>query len=196
MDAVATRTEVHPAADAPSSPRVQRRFLLQRVQPALSGLIDGSLSSLAPIFAVALSTRSPHYAFIAGLATAIGAGISMAFSEALSDTGNVTERGSAWQRGGVIGLGTFTGSIVVTRAAPVSRSNSPGRDTTPFRDGGSRARFGGLGSCHRAPSSHRPDRGGPVAHTASPAKAPGVISPTSVAIRGRRRARGASACRG
>ena len=92
----------------------RRRFLLQRVQPALSGLIDGSLSSLAPIFAVALSTRSPHYAFIAGLATAIGAGISMAFSEGLSDTGDVTERGSAWRRGGIVGLGTFTGGILHT----------------------------------------------------------------------------------
>src|SRR5918996_707427 len=81
----------------------RRRFLLQRVQPALSGLI-----------AVALSTRSPHYAFIAGLATAIGAGISMAFSEGLSDTGDVTERGSAWRRGGIVGLGTFTGGILHT----------------------------------------------------------------------------------
>ena len=54
-------------------------FVLQRVQPALIGLIDGSLSTLAPIFAVALATHEPHYAFVAGLATAIGAGVSMAF---------------------------------------------------------------------------------------------------------------------
>ena len=91
-----------------------RRFLLQRVQPALDGLIDGSLSSLAPIFAVALSTRSPHYAFVAGLATAIGAGISMAFSEGLSDTGQATERGSALERGVIVGLGTFSGGIAHT----------------------------------------------------------------------------------
>ena len=92
----------------------QRRFLLQRVQPALSGLIDGSLSSLAPIFAVALATRQPHYAFVAGLATALGAGISMAFSEGLSDTGETTERGSPWARGGIVGAGTFLGGILHT----------------------------------------------------------------------------------
>jgi VIT1/CCC1 family predicted Fe2+/Mn2+ transporter len=84
------------------------------VQPALSGLIDGSLSSLAPIFAVALATRQPHYAFVAGLATALGAGISMAFSEGLSDTGDVTERGSPWRRGAIVGGGTFLGGILHT----------------------------------------------------------------------------------
>ena len=61
--------------------RDQRSFLLQRAQPAMTGLIDGSLSTLAPIFAVALATHRPHDAFFAGLATAIGAGVSMAFSE-------------------------------------------------------------------------------------------------------------------
>ena len=66
-------------ASAPSEP--DRGFLLRRAQPALNGLIDGSLSSLAPIFAVALATHTPRYAFFAGLATAIGAGISMSFSE-------------------------------------------------------------------------------------------------------------------
>ena len=60
-------------------------FLLQRVQPALSGLMDGSLSTLAPIFAVVLATHDPRTAFFTGLATAIGAGVSMAFSEGLSD---------------------------------------------------------------------------------------------------------------
>src|SRR5947209_12315855 len=67
-----------------STPAAAQSFLLQRVQPAMTGLIDGSLSTLAPIFAVALATHRPHYAFFAGLATAIGAGISMAFSEGLS----------------------------------------------------------------------------------------------------------------
>ncbi len=62
--------------------RDRRSFLLQRAQPAMTGLIDGSLSTLAPIFAVALATHRPHDAFLAGLATAIGAGISMAFSAA------------------------------------------------------------------------------------------------------------------
>jgi erythrin-vacuolar iron transport family protein len=89
-------------------------FLLQRVQPAMTGLIDGSLSTLAPIFSVALATHDPHYAFVAGLATAIGAGVSMAFSEGLSDTGDLTGRGSPVVRGSITGLGTFLGGILHT----------------------------------------------------------------------------------
>jgi erythrin-vacuolar iron transport family protein len=91
-----------------------RAFLLQRIQPAMVGLIDGSLSTLAPIFAVALATHRPHYAFYAGLATAIGAGISMAFSEGLSDTGEFTGRGSPLVRGTITGLGTFVGGVLHT----------------------------------------------------------------------------------
>jgi VIT1/CCC1 family predicted Fe2+/Mn2+ transporter len=91
-----------------------RGFLLQRAQPALSGLIDGSLSSLAPIFAVALATHTPRYAFFAGLATAIGAGISMSFSEGLSDTGDLTGRGRPVVRGAITGLGTFLGGVLHT----------------------------------------------------------------------------------
>ena len=75
----------------------QRSFLLQRAQPAMAGLIDGSLSTLAPIFAVAFATHQSHYAFLAGLATAIGAGVSMAFSEGLSDT-DQTGRGRPFRR--------------------------------------------------------------------------------------------------
>ena len=89
-------------------------FLLQRIQPAMVGLIDGSLSTLAPIFAVALATHRPHYAFFAGLATAIGAGVSMAFSEGLSDTGELTGRGNPWMRGLITGGGTFLGGILHT----------------------------------------------------------------------------------
>jgi hypothetical protein len=89
-------------------------FLLQRIQPAMVGLIDGSLSTLAPIFAVALATHRPHYAFFAGLATAIGAGVSMAFSEGLSDTGELTGRGSPMVRGSITGVGTFIGGILHT----------------------------------------------------------------------------------
>jgi VIT1/CCC1 family predicted Fe2+/Mn2+ transporter len=89
-------------------------FLLQRVQPAMTGLIDGSLSTLAPIFAVAFATHQPHYAFIAGLATAIGAGVSMAFSEGLSDTGDLTGRGNPLFRGAITGGGTFLGGILHT----------------------------------------------------------------------------------
>jgi VIT1/CCC1 family predicted Fe2+/Mn2+ transporter len=76
--------------------------------------LQRSLSSLAPIFAVALATRQPHYAFVAGLATALGAGISMAFSEGLSDTGEATERGSPRARGAIVGGGTFLGGILHT----------------------------------------------------------------------------------
>jgi len=92
----------------------QRSFLLQRAQPAMTGLIDGSLSTLAPIFAVALATHEPHDAFLAGLATAVGAGISMAFSEGLSDTGDLTGRGSPYLRGVITGLGTFLGGVLHT----------------------------------------------------------------------------------
>src|SRR5437868_10651916 len=78
------------------------------------GLIDGSLSTLAPIFSVAVVTHKPHYAFIAGVATAFGAGISMAFSEGLSDTGEFTGRGNPLVRGGITGVGTFVGGILHT----------------------------------------------------------------------------------
>ena len=94
--------------------REDQSFLLQRVQPALAGLMDGSLSSLAPIFAVALATHEPRYAFFAGLATSIGAGVSMAFSEGLSDTGDVTGRGNPYLRGSITGVGTLLGGILHT----------------------------------------------------------------------------------
>src|SRR3989454_7232338 len=89
-------------------------FLLQRVQPAMVGLIDGSLSTLAPIFGIALATHKPLFAFVAGLVTAIGAGISMGFSEGLSDTGELTGRGNPWMRGTITGGGTFLGGILHT----------------------------------------------------------------------------------
>jgi VIT1/CCC1 family predicted Fe2+/Mn2+ transporter len=80
----------------------------------MTGLIDGSLSTLAPIFSVAIATERPHYAFFAGLATAIGAGVSMAFSEGLSDTGDLTGRGNPTVRGSITGAGTFLGGIFHT----------------------------------------------------------------------------------
>jgi len=89
-------------------------FVLQRVQPALIGLIDGSMSTLAPIFAVAIATQVPRYAFLAGVATSIAAGISMAYSEGLSDTGEITGRGSPVTRGVITGVGTFVGGILHT----------------------------------------------------------------------------------
>ena len=102
----------------------QRSFLLQRAQPAMTGLIDGSLSTLAPVFAVAFATHRPIYAFFAGLATAIGAGVSMAFSEGLSDTGELTGRGHAYLRGAITGAGTFLGGILHTLPFPVSQYRS------------------------------------------------------------------------
>src|ERR1041384_968955 len=80
----------------------------------MTGLIDGSLSTLAPIFAIALHTHKPFDAFIAGIATAIGAGVSMAFSEGLSDTGELTGRGNPAVRGSITGAGTFVGGILHT----------------------------------------------------------------------------------
>jgi VIT1/CCC1 family predicted Fe2+/Mn2+ transporter len=92
----------------------EHNFLLQRVQPAMVGLIDGSLSTLAPIFGIVFYTHHPHTAFVAGLATSIGAAISMAFSEGLSDTGELTGRGNPAMRGSITGVGTFLGGILHT----------------------------------------------------------------------------------
>ena len=88
----------------------ERAFVLRYVQPGLVGLIDGTLSTLAPIFAAALLSGS-HAALFVGLATAVGAGISMGFSEALSDTGEQTGRGSAIARGFVTGGMTTLGGV-------------------------------------------------------------------------------------
>jgi erythrin-vacuolar iron transport family protein len=101
-------------ADDRNDGRDRRSFLLTRAQPAMAGLIDGSLSTLAPIFAIALATHQPNDAFLAGLATAIGAGVSMAFSEGLSDTGDLTGRGRPHLRGAITGGGTFLGGILHT----------------------------------------------------------------------------------
>src|SRR6202046_5422344 len=92
--------------------RAQRRlFVLQIVQPGLAGLMDGSVSTLAPVFAAAFATRNSHDAFTVGLAAALGAGISMGFAEALSDDGSLTGRGQPWLRGLVCGLMTALGGI-------------------------------------------------------------------------------------
>lgn len=89
-------------------------FLLKVVQPALVGLIDGSISTLAPLFAAAFASHNSHIAFLVGTAAAIGAGISMAFAEALSDTGKETGRGHPLLRGGIVGAMTFVGGIFHT----------------------------------------------------------------------------------
>ena len=89
----------------------RRLFVLQIVQPGLAGLMDGSVSTLAPVFAAAFATRSSWDAFVVGLAASIGAGISMGFAEALSDDGSLTGRGHPWMRGLVCGLMTTAGGI-------------------------------------------------------------------------------------
>jgi rubrerythrin len=89
----------------------RRLFLLQIVQPALAGLMDGSVSTLAPLFAAAFATQQSWPTFLVGLAAAIGAGISMAFAEALSDNGSLTGRGSPWLRGLVCGAMTALGGL-------------------------------------------------------------------------------------
>lgn len=91
-----------------------RNFLLRVVQPGLAGLMDGSVSTLAPIFATAFATHKPFTAFLVGMAAATGAGISMAFSEALSDDGVLTGRGSPVVRGAITGIMTFFGGALHT----------------------------------------------------------------------------------
>jgi len=89
----------------------RRMFVLQFVQPGLAGLMDGSVSTLAPLFAAAFATQNSWDAFLVGLAASIGAGISMGFAEALSDDGSLTGRGAPWLRGAVCGLMTTIGGI-------------------------------------------------------------------------------------
>src|SRR5215472_11439755 len=89
----------------------RRLFVLQIVQPGLAGLMDGSVSTLAPVFAAALATHSSWTAFAVGLAASLGAGISMGFAEALSYDGSLTGRGHPWARGFICGLMTAVGGI-------------------------------------------------------------------------------------
>jgi erythrin-vacuolar iron transport family protein len=92
--------------------RTRRRvFVLQYVQPGLAGLMDGSVSTLAPLFAAAFATHQNWQTFVVGLAASIGAGISMAFAEALSDDGSLTGRGSPWLRGAASGVMTALGGL-------------------------------------------------------------------------------------
>lgn len=105
--------DVHLDKDAMESEAATERrlFVLQVVQPGLAGLMDGSVSTLAPVFAAATATRDSWQAFLVGLAASIGAGISMGFAEALSDDGSMTGRGHPWLRGGICGLMTTLGGI-------------------------------------------------------------------------------------
>jgi len=113
-----TTTEAPPRGTPVHVPRLLARltgcdeteFVLRIVQPALVGMIDGTVSTLAPIFAAAVSSSS-HTALVVGLSTALGAGVSMGISEALSDTGEQTGRGSAIVRGAITGGATALGGI-------------------------------------------------------------------------------------
>jgi len=89
----------------------RRLFMLQIVQPGLAGLMDGSVSTLAPLFAAAFATHKSWDAFLVGLAASVGAGISMGFAEALSDDGSLTGRGRPWVRGLICGLMTTAGGL-------------------------------------------------------------------------------------
>ena len=89
----------------------QRAFMLQVVQPGLAGLMDGSVSTLAPLFAAAFATHSTWETFLVGMAASVGAGISMGFAEALSDDGELTGRGQPWLRGAITGFMTTVGGI-------------------------------------------------------------------------------------
>lgn len=89
----------------------RRAFVLQYVQPGLTGLIDGSVSTLAPIFAAAFATHNTWQTFLVGLAASVGAGISMGIAEAMADDGMISGRGHPWIRGGITGLMTALGGL-------------------------------------------------------------------------------------
>jgi rubrerythrin len=100
-----------PRARAKEDETARRMFVLQYVQPGLAGLMDGSVSTLAPLFAAAFATHQTWQTFLVGMAAAVGAGISMGFAEALSDDGSLTGRGSPWLRGAVCGSMTALGGL-------------------------------------------------------------------------------------
>jgi VIT1/CCC1 family predicted Fe2+/Mn2+ transporter len=105
--------ETHLTADvrAQEAETQRRMFVLQVVQPGLAGLMDGSVSTLAPLFAAAFATHNTWETFLVGMAASIGAGISMGFAEALSDDGSLTGRGRPWVRGVITGLMTTLGGV-------------------------------------------------------------------------------------
>jgi erythrin-vacuolar iron transport family protein len=103
--------KLEPSARAAEDETARRMFVLQYVQPGLAGLMDGSVSTLAPLFAAAFATHNTWQTFLVGLAASIGAGISMGFAEALSDDGSLTGRGAPLVRGVVCGLMTTVGGL-------------------------------------------------------------------------------------
>jgi rubrerythrin len=105
------KSELKPEVREEEDRAKRRLFVLQIVQPGLAGLMDGSVSTLAPVFAAAFATRNTWDAFAVGLAASLGAGISMGFAEALSDDGSLTGRGTPWLRGLICGAMTALGGI-------------------------------------------------------------------------------------
>src|SRR5712672_4530504 len=105
------KSELKPEVRDEEDKAKRRLFVLQIVQPGLAGLMDGSVSTLAPVFAAAFATKNTWDAFAVGLAASLGAGISMGFAEALSDDGSLTGRGHPWVRGVVCGLMTALGGV-------------------------------------------------------------------------------------
>jgi len=103
--------KIEPSARAAEDETARRMFVLQYVQPGLAGLMDGSVSTLAPLFAAAFATHNTWATFLVGLAASIGAGISMGFAEALSDDGSLTGRGAPVVRGAVCGVMTTIGGL-------------------------------------------------------------------------------------
>jgi len=113
-EAIAEKLEdkITPTARSAEDETARRMFVLQYVQPGLVGLMDGSVSTLAPLFAAAFATHHTWETFLVGLAASVGAGISMGFAEALSDDGSLTGRGTPWLRGAVCGLMTTVESCI------------------------------------------------------------------------------------
>jgi erythrin-vacuolar iron transport family protein len=113
-EAIAEKLEdkiLTPGARSAEDETARRMFVLQYVQPGLVGLMDGSVSTLAPLFAAAFATHHPWETFLVGMAASVGAGISMGFAEALSDDGSLTGRGTPWLRGAVCGAMTTLGGV-------------------------------------------------------------------------------------
>jgi rubrerythrin len=106
-----SQTILTPGAREKEDETARRMFVLQYVQPGLAGLMDGSVSTLAPLFAAAFATHNTWETFLVGMAASVGAGISMGFAEALSDDGSLTGRGTPWLRGTVCGLMTTIGGL-------------------------------------------------------------------------------------
>ncbi|MDP4023332.1 VIT family protein [Methylobacterium sp. NEAU 140] len=115
---------LHGAEPAPDE--AHRAFVLRYVQPGLAGLIDGSVSTLAPLFAAAFATGHNGATFLVGLAASVGAGISMGFTEALSDDGSITGRGSPVARGLVCGAATALGGLGHTLPYAIPDTLPPG----------------------------------------------------------------------